>query len=602
MFARVRIGALRLAVLMLLAVASNRSAAAPPEEETTARPSGTIAFASLAARDWDLFLTDGSETETALTDEPALDFNAAFAPDGQQIAFVSERDGNMEIYRAGIDGAPATRLTDNFALDDHPTWSPDGSRIAFVSTRQPAPAGQAWNGVYVMQADGSNVRRLSPEDATDYSPAWSPDGQWIALASGSGRTGGTDLYVMRDDGQQRRRIVENAGWPAFIDAGKAIAFHRCAENGPWEIWRIGLDGSDMRRLAENVSMPRATPDGTRLAVVMHGGSHQQIGVIDVASGEISPVTDGKTDHWNPTIAGDGKSIVYHKRRSGRVTPNVERWGAPPATELNLLRLAGSFPAFSPDAKRLALAGAGFAKIDVMNLDGTARKTIYESGRRTLFGMTWSHDPQRVAFSHGVVFGSANAVVNVMAAAPDQELIENLTADAGNNGFPSYSPDGKQIVFRSGRDGPKNLHIMDRSGKNVRRLTEGDWTDTMCDWSPRGDWITFASDRDENFEVWMVRPDGSGLHKLIGGGGRNNHPHFSPGADWIVFTSQRAGYSAEEVSLPSQPQPYGDLFVVRTDGTGLIRLTHNGFEEGTPAWGSPTTVEPSGEGVAGEEDY
>jgi hypothetical protein len=61
----------------------------------------------------------------------------------------------------------------------------------------------------------------------------------------------------------------------------------------------------------------------------------------------------------------------------------------------------------------------------------------------------------------------------------------------------------------------------------------------------------------------------------------------------VFASQRAGYSAEEISLPRQPQPYGDLFAVRLDGADLTRLTHNGFEEGTPAWGRAVELQPSG---------
>jgi Tol biopolymer transport system component len=137
---------------------------------------------------------------------------------------------------------------------------------------------------------------------------------------------------------------------------------------------------------------------------------------------------------------------------------------------------------------------------------------------------------------------------------------------------------------------------------VRPLTEGPWTDTMPDWSPTGEWIAFASDRDGDFEIWLVHPDGTGLRKLVAGGGRNNHPHWSPDGRWIVFTSKRAGYSAEEVSLPGQPQPYGDLFAVRVDGSGLIRLTHNGFEEGTPAWGPVLDIK----GVAGAtgkaEDY
>jgi hypothetical protein len=69
----------------------------------------------------------------------------------------------------------------------------------------------------------------------------------------------------------------------------------------------------------------------------------------------------------------------------------------------------------------------------------------------------------------------------------------------------------------------------------------------------------------------------------------------------VFTSRRAGYSAEEISLPRQPQPYGDLFLIRLDGTGLTRLTHNGFEEGTPAWGPVLGTKVSVEGRRGVSD-
>ena len=182
-------------------------------------------------------------------------------------------------------------------------------------------------------------------------------------------------------------------------------------------------------------------------------------------------------------------------------------------------------------------------------------------------------------------------MDLMAVRPDGSGLRQLTQQAGNNGFPAFSPDGKQLVFRSGRGGSKNLYLMNSDGTNLTQLTKGTWTDTMCDWSPTGEWIAFASDRDGDFDIWLIKPDGSGLRKLIGGGGRNNHPHFSPDGQWVVFTSQRAGYSAEEVSLPFQFQPYGDLFAVRLDGTGLLRLTHNGFEEGTPAWGPAVDIKP-----------
>ncbi len=585
----------------LLGITAPLSAAERPGA-SNGPPKGTIVFSSLAPRGWDIYLRDVDGGASRLTRHPALDFNAAFSPDGQRIAFVSECDGNMELYTMNSDGSGRQRLTSDFALDDHPTWSPDGRQIAFVSTRQPAPAGRAWNAIFAMDSDGSNVRRLSSADMVDYSPAWSPRGDLIAFASGSGRSGQSDIYVMKPNGQRRRLVVENGGWPAFVDEGRAIAFHRQRDGDGWDVWRINTDESELKRLVENASMPRATADGSKIALVVHSGSDQQIAVFDVERGTLEEITVDQTDHWNPTISPDGMTIVYHKRTPGQTTPNTEAWGRPPDTRLNLVRLAGAFPAFAPDEKRLALTDLSFAAIDVMNVDGSGRNTIYRGERRTLFGVSWSRHLERVAFSHGVVFGDAGANVNIMAASPDGEDLVELTKGAGNNGFPSYSPDGEQLVFRSGRDGAKNLYIMDHFGKHVRRLTQGDWTDTMCDWSPTGKWITFASNRDGDFDVWLIRPDGSGLRKLIGGGGRHNHPHFSPHEQWIVFTSQRAGLSAEEISLPHQPQPYGDLFVIRADGTGLLRLTHNGFEEGTPAWAQVAKIKPPNEGTLNGQDY
>ena len=241
---------------------------------------------------------------------------------------------------------------------------------------------------------------------------------------------------------------------------------------------------------------------------------------------------------------------------------------------------------------MALTGGNFGRVDVMDFDGSNRRVLFESKPRHVFSVSWSSGitgDERIAFSHGKSFQGANSIVNVETISPDGSNHQSLTKDEGNNAFPSFSPDGSQLVFRSGRDGNKNLYIMGSGGKRVRRLTQGEWIDTMADWSPTGEWIAFSSDRDKNFEIYVIRPDGTDLRKLVGGNVRHNHPHFSPDGQWIVFTTQRAGLSAETVSLPRQPQPYGDLFAIRLDGTGLVRLTHNAFEEGTPEW-SPSNVE------------
>jgi Tol biopolymer transport system component len=581
--------------------------AEPADFSTGEPPPGTIAFSSLAPRGWDLYLTEIATSQTRrLTDHPALDYNAVLSPDSNQVAFVSERDGNLELYTIHRDGSGLRRVTTEFALDDHPTWSPDGKRIAFVSTRQPGTTpGRAWNAVYVVQADGSNLQRLSGPDAADYSPAWSPKGDLLAFASGSGVAGGTDIFVLKPDGTDRRLVTKNGGWPTFSADGESLFFHSRRE-GTWGIWRVRLDGSGLERITPpgvEAFTPRAAADGKWLVAAVKRGKHRQIERIDLNSRESTALTREATDHWNPSITPDGQTIVYHKAAPGFVAPHVELWGTPPGMATQLLRLAGAFPAFSPDGKRVALTGGNFGQVDVMNCDGSDRKTIYPGQPRTVFSLSWAHRGDWIAFSHGTAFQGPEGKVDLMLIRPDGSEPKQVTADTGNNGFPSFAPDGQQLVFRSGRDQAKNLYVMNRDGNDLRRLTQGKWTDTMADWSPTGDWIAFASDRGGDFEIWLIKPDGTGLRKLIGDGGRNNHPHFSPDGSWVVFTSKRAGYSAEEISLPHQPQPYGDLFAVRLDGTGLTRLTHNGFEEGTPAWGPMHGIKPSATGRTGAtSDY
>lgn len=92
----------------------------------------------------------------------------AWSPDGRKIAFVSYRDGNMEIYVMNADGSGVTRLTNHPGSDAHPAWSPDGRKIAFQSDRD------GNSEIYVMNADGSGVTRLTYSPAYDGEPAWSP--------------------------------------------------------------------------------------------------------------------------------------------------------------------------------------------------------------------------------------------------------------------------------------------------------------------------------------------------------------------------------------------------------------------------------------------
>jgi Tol biopolymer transport system component len=151
-----------------------------------------------------------------LTADDASDEDPAWSPDGNRIAFTTNRNGNREIYVIDADGSDAVRLTNDPAADYEPAWSRDGKTIAFVSERTGDPE------IFVMNADGSDVLRLTTTSARDAHPAWSPDGR---IAFASDRSGSSDLYVMSADGSGLERLTTDGGAdPAWSPDGTRLAY------------------------------------------------------------------------------------------------------------------------------------------------------------------------------------------------------------------------------------------------------------------------------------------------------------------------------------------------------------------------------------------
>jgi Tol biopolymer transport system component len=139
---------------------------------------------------------------TRLTTNTASDFQPAWSPDGSQIAFASDRDGNFEVFVMDADGSEPVNLTNAAAGDAEPDWSPDGTKIAFMSARN----GNAE--IYMMNADGSEPKRLTKKAAADVDPVWSPDGTKIAFMSD--RDGGDlEIYVMKAKAESKRNRPKN---------------------------------------------------------------------------------------------------------------------------------------------------------------------------------------------------------------------------------------------------------------------------------------------------------------------------------------------------------------------------------------------------------
>ncbi|MDT8304267.1 MAG: hypothetical protein RQ760_22475, partial [Sedimentisphaerales bacterium] len=181
----------------------------------------------------------------------------AYSPDGAWIAYMSNADGDFDIYVMNLAEGVRRQLTDAPGRDGTPAWSPDGSRIAFQSYRD-GPSQ-----VYVMDADGENQRNLSNGPWNDEHPTWSSDGKRILFASDrparDGEEGNIDLYEMRADGSDVRRITttpEVETYPSWSPDGSRIACRKILPDGDWEVVVMRADGSD----AWNVA-PHPAADG-----------------------------------------------------------------------------------------------------------------------------------------------------------------------------------------------------------------------------------------------------------------------------------------------------------------------------------------------------
>ena len=115
---------------------------------------------------------------------------------------------------------------------------------------------------------------------------------------------------------------------------------------------------------------------------------------------------------------------------------------------------------------------------------------------------------------------------------------------------------------------------------VTRLTED--YDNFPRWSPHLDLIMFVRRQEGSFAIFTITPGGKRLKRLTNGGSDDAHGTWSPDGKWIAFASARMGFKDEALNTDS-PQPYGEIFLMRYDGTHVQQLTDNQWEEGTPAW-------------------
>jgi Tol biopolymer transport system component len=161
-------------------------------------------------------------------------YTPQFSPDGEKIAFESDRSGTHEIWICDRDGTNPIQLT-SFG-DPHvgsPRWSPDGKQIVFDVHMSNI------GHIYVVSVEGGSPRRLTSETYDEGLPTWSGDGNWIYFCSN--RTGDRQLWKIPVKGGPAAQVTKHGGFTSFESAdGKFLYYSK----GPIGVWRVAVDGGE----------------------------------------------------------------------------------------------------------------------------------------------------------------------------------------------------------------------------------------------------------------------------------------------------------------------------------------------------------------------
>ena len=150
-----------------------------------------------------LIKTDGSISRR-LTFSKGIDLSPSFSPDGNKMAYVSDRNGLPQIFIEDLPSGQVSRLTFSGRYNTQPSWSPAGDKIAYTTWE----SGSEIN-IFVTGIDGSGLKQLTEKSGENESPSWSPDGRMIVFTSS--RQGSKKLYIMQSTGENQRPLLQSEG-------------------------------------------------------------------------------------------------------------------------------------------------------------------------------------------------------------------------------------------------------------------------------------------------------------------------------------------------------------------------------------------------------
>jgi Tol biopolymer transport system component/DNA-binding winged helix-turn-helix (wHTH) protein len=398
--------------------------------------------------------------------------------------------------RAAFRVMPVTRMP---GKEFQPAISPDGSRIAFLWAREGAAAPRVWT-----KPTGEGTPTLAgAAEGHESSPVWSPDGRSVAfLRSGSLAT----EVVITEPGSGRERVVASLTPPDYgmdyrmldwsPDGRTLVASHSRGPEQSLGLVMISTANGEVRQLTQPTASeafgdvdPRFSPDGATVSFirVVHR-SYQELDSIPASGGAVRPLVRFNRLISSHDWAEDGKSILFGSDHGGefriwRVQPSA----ADPAKTLSPAGIYAEFPiqlAVARHAPRLVYS--------VLHQD----RNIWEID---LKAKTW----------------------------------KRVVASSAQDASPQYSPDAREICFRSDRSGEEQLWVSKLGSAEAVQVTSGPSRPSVGRWSPDGQTIVYNSPQSK--EIFLARRNGGGwsVRRLEAQG---VHPVFSRDGRWIYANS------------------------------------------------------------------
>ena len=520
---------------------------------------------------------------TVLAEPRAYFTEPSLSPDRKEIAFVSGGD----IWTVPATGGVASLLVSHAANEARPLYSPDGRQLAFISSR-------TGNGdIYVLTFATGDLKRLTFDDGLDQLDGWSRDGRWLYFSSTSRDIGGlNDLY----------RVSVNGGTPMTVSAdrytneffcapspdGKILAFSaRGIASGQWwrkghshideaEIWLLrafdGGTGSYERVTAAGGAKemwPMWSADGRSLFYVSdrsdsgNRNGAQNVWTITPGRSEshrLSNFTDGRV-LW-PSISYDGREVVFEHNfaiwkldtESGKASEvAITRRGASagPATERQRFTDQIRELQLSPDGKKVAFIVRGEIFAASAADGGDAARVTNSTGEE--YQVAWSPDSRRLVY-----VSDRDGVPHLFLYDFPSNSETQLTRDMADDSTPRFSPDGKSLAFIRGA---KELRIMDVVAKTDRLVKTAIFerppltSDRPFVWSPDGKWLAYvpvSENQFKNVNVVSVEAGTSGPASYLANVSSNT-VSWSPDGTYLLFDSGQRTESTQLARVDLVPR-------------------------------------------------